>query len=174
MKVKDALKAKARQIRYLLLDVDGVLTNGLLTFDEAGREIKSFSIYDGLGINLLHQAGIGVGIISGRNSPVVARRAAELQIVDVFQGCSDKLGPYSEIKSKRALIDDSVAFIGDDLIDLPVLDKVGLAVAVANAVDTVKAHVDWITERKGGDGAVREVIDFILKSQKHDEKYEVV
>lgn len=168
------LLEKVRLIRYLVLDVDGVLTNGQLTFDEEGREIKSFSIYDGLGIDLLQGAGIGVGIVSGRRSPIVTRRAGELRIADVFQGFKDKLGPYEEIKIKRQLDDRAVAFIGDDLIDLPLLRKVGLSVAVGNAVDAVKQAVDWVTERKGGEGAVREVIDFILESQKHDEKDKVV
>lgn len=170
----DLLFEKARQVRYLLLDVDGVLTNGQLTFDEAGRELKSFSIYDGLGINLLHKAGIGVGIISGRRSEIVTHRAGELQIQDIFQGIQDKRGPYEEIKIKRQLEDRALAFIGDDLIDLPLLQKVGLAVVVANAVEAVKVAADWVTERKGGEGAVREVIDFILESQKHDEKNKMV
>lgn len=157
---------KARQIRYLLLDVDGVMTNGLLFFDEAGREIKAFSIYDGLGISLLHQAGIGVGLISGRMSYIVTQRAKELQIKDIYQGTRDKIAAYKEIRKKYQLNDEAVAFIGDDLIDLPLLQKVGLSVAVANAVDSVKRAVDWITKKKGGEGAVREVIDFILSAQK--------
>lgn len=142
------------------------MTNGLLMFDEDGREIKAFSIYDGLGITLFRRAGFGLGIISGRTSAVVTLRAKELQIDDVFQGSKDKLVDYYEIKKNRRLDDNAVAFIGDDLIDLPLLEKVGFSVAVANAVDPVKNAVDMITERKGGEGAVREVIDFILFAQK--------
>lgn len=153
---------KAREIRYLLLDVDGVMTNGLLFFDELGREIKGFSIYDGLGISLLRKAGIGVGIISGRNSPVVTFRAKELNIDDVYQGVRDKIAVYEEVAIKRNLEDRVVAFVGDDLIDLPLLKRVGLSVGVANAVDGVKDAVDWVTERKGGEGAVREVADLLL------------
>ncbi len=149
-----------------MLDVDGVMTNGLLFFDENGREIKAFSIYDGHGIVLLRAAGIGVGILSGRTSPVVTWRAKELRIEDVYQGIHEKLTSYEIILKKRELEDEEIAYIGDDLIDLPVLRKVGLSVAVANAAEAVKKEVDWVTERRGGDGAVREVIDFILSAKR--------
>lgn len=162
----ECLLEKAKRIRYLLLDVDGVMTNGLLMFDEDGREMKAFSVHDGLGVTLFRRAGLGVGIISGRTSPVVALRAKELQIDDLIQGSRDKLLDYDEIKKKRQLDDIAVAFVGDDLIDIPLLKKVGFSIAVANAVDPVKKIVDMITERKGGEGAVREVIDFILTAQK--------
>ncbi|MFQ5598268.1 MAG: KdsC family phosphatase [Nitrospiria bacterium] len=164
--ISESLLEKAKQIRYVLLDVDGVMTNGLLFFDEAGGEIKVFSIYDGLGISLLHKAGIGVGIISGRSSPIVARRAKELHVEDLYQGVGNKVIPYKEILERRHLDRRAVAFIGDDLIDLPLLRKVGFPIAVANAVDAVKGAADWVTQRKGGEGAVREVIDFILSAQK--------
>lgn len=156
---------KARRIRYLLLDVDGVMTDGTLYFDENGREIKGFSIYDGHGIRLLQRARIGVGIISGRSSTVVAWRAKELGIEDVHQGSRDKEAAYEMIKAKHRLQDEAVAFIGDDLIDLGLLRRVGFSIAVASAVDAVKQEVDWVTKKKGGEGAVREVIDFILSAQ---------
>jgi 3-deoxy-D-manno-octulosonate 8-phosphate phosphatase (KDO 8-P phosphatase) len=156
---------KAKQIRYLLLDVDGVMTNGMLFFDENGNELKSFSVYDGHGIVLLRSADIRVGILSGRTSPVVTWRAKELRIEDVYQGVFDKITAYETILKKHRLQDDEVAYIGDDLIDLPILRKVGLSVAVPNAVDLVKKEVDWVTSRRGGEGAVREVIDFILSVQ---------
>lgn len=158
-------RQKAMRIRYLLLDVDGVMTDGTLYFDENGREIKGFSIYDGHGIRLLQRARIGVGIISGRSSAVVAWRAKELGIEDVHQGSRDKEAAYEMIKAKHRLQDEAVAFIGDDLIDLGLLRRVGFSIAVASAVDAVKQEVDWVTQKKGGEGAVREVIDFILSVQ---------
>lgn len=158
-------RQKAMRIRYLLLDVDGVMTDGILYFDENGREIKGFSIYDGHGIRLLQRARIGVGIISGRSSAVVAWRAKELGIEDVHQGSRDKEAAYEMIKAKHRLQDEAVAFIGDDLIDLTLLRRVGFSIAVASAVDAVKQEVDWVTKKRGGEGAVREVIDFILSVQ---------
>ncbi|MFQ5780630.1 MAG: KdsC family phosphatase [Nitrospiria bacterium] len=160
---------KAREIRYLLLDVDGVMTNGMLYIDENGREIKGFSIYDGHGIAMLRHASIGVGIISGRTSSVVTCRAKELGIEDVHQGVHDKIVSYEMILEKHQLEERAIAYIGDDLIDLPLLRRVGLSVAVANAIDAVKKEVDWVTERKGGDGAVREVVDLIMTVQGENE-----
>ncbi|MFQ5543781.1 MAG: KdsC family phosphatase [Nitrospiria bacterium] len=164
-KTRKKVLEKARNVRYLLLDVDGVMTNGFLFFDEEGREIKAFSIYDGLGITLLHKYHVGVGIISGRTSVNVIKRAKDLKIRDLYQGIGDKIVAYEEILNKYQLVDEDIAFIGDDLIDLPVLRRVGFSVAVANAVDRVKKEVDWVTKRSGGEGAVREVIDLILSSQ---------
>ncbi|MDC4226993.1 MAG: HAD-IIIA family hydrolase [Candidatus Manganitrophus sp.] len=140
------------RIRYLLLDVDGVMTDGTLYFDENGREIKGFSIYDGHGIRLLQRARIGVGIISGRSSAVVAWRAKELGIEDVHQGSRDKVAAYEMIKAKHRLQDEAVAFIGDDLIDLTLLRRVGFSIAVASAVDAVKQEVDWVTKKGEGRG----------------------
>jgi len=159
------IRGKARHIQYLILDVDGVMTNGLLYFDESGREIKAFSIYDGLGIALLKEAGIGVGIISGRHSDVLSHRAKELKIEEVYQGVRDKVAAYRKIALKHHLKDSEVAFIGDDLIDLPLLQRVGLSVGVANAVEAVKNAVHWVTERRGGEGAVRELADLILSAK---------
>ncbi|HIE65164.1 MAG: HAD hydrolase family protein [Nitrospira sp.] len=161
---KDLIE-KAKQIKCLLLDVDGVMTNGMLYFDENGKEIKGFSIYDGLGIARCRNASILVAIISGRHSKVLTWRAKELRIEDVYQGVRDKVKAYQQIAKKYQLEKESVAFIGDDLIDLPLLRQVGLSVAVANAVDEVKKRVDWVTQRRGGEGAVREVVDFILSAQ---------
>jgi len=161
---KDLIE-KAKQIKCLLLDVDGVMTNGMLYFDENGKEIKGFSIYDGLGIARCRDASILVAIISGRNSKVLSFRAKELQIIEVHQGIRDKVKTYEDISKKYHLERQSVAFVGDDLIDLPLLRQVGLSVAVANAVDEVKKEVDWVTQRRGGEGAVREVVDFILSAQ---------
>ncbi len=158
-------RQKAKRVRYLLLDVDGVMTDGTLYFDESGREIKGFSIYDGHGIRLLKKAQIGVGIISGRTSAVVEWRAKDLGIEDVHQGSRDKVAAYEIIRAKHRLEDEAVAFIGDDLIDIPLLRRVGFSIAVASAIDSVKREVDWVTQKKGGEGAIREVIDFILSIQ---------
>ncbi|HZR47339.1 MAG TPA: HAD hydrolase family protein, partial [Candidatus Manganitrophaceae bacterium] len=140
-------------------------TNGTLFFDESGRELKGFSIYDGHGIVLLRTAEIGVGILSGRTSSVVSWRAKELRIEDVYQGIHDKVAAYEIILKKHQLMDEEVAYVGDDLIDLPVLRRAGLSIAVANAMDQVKKEVDWVTKRRGGEGAVREVIDFLLSAK---------
>ncbi len=157
---------KAGQIEYLLLDVDGVLTDGTLYFDAEGGEIKRFSIYDGQGIRLLQDAGIGVGILSGRRSHAVSRRAKELRIRDLFQGISEKVIVYEKILKKRKLREEAVAYMGDDLADLPVLARVGCSISVPNAVEAVRSAVDWVTIRRGGEGAVREVADTILSAKR--------
>ncbi len=156
------LVEKAKKIRYLLLDVDGVLTNGTLFLSESGEETLGFSIYDGMGIALFKKAGFHVGFVSGRASMAVARRACTLGVEDCYLGISDKAKIYAEILIKHGLKDCEVAYMGDDLIDLPVLRRVGFSVSVPNAVDVVKKEVDWVTERKGGEGAVRELIDAIV------------
>lgn len=153
---------KAEKIRYLLLDVDGVLTNGIVFLSESGEESLGFSIYDGMGITLFKNAGFNVGLISGRKSLAIARRAVTLGIKDCYLGVSDKIKIYDEILIKHDLKDEEVAFMGDDLIDLPVLRRVGFSVSVPNAVDAVKKEVDWVTKQRGGEGAVRECIDAIL------------
>lgn len=159
----EKFQSKIKLIRYILLDVDGVLTDGKIYIDSQGKEMKVFNIYDGLGISLLRQNGIEVGLLSGRSSRAVQFRSEELGIKDVYQGISDKLRKYEEILLEKNLHDSEVAFIGDDLIDLPVLKRVGFSVAVANAVLEIKSHVHLITQKRGGEGAVREVADFILK-----------
>jgi 3-deoxy-D-manno-octulosonate 8-phosphate phosphatase (KDO 8-P phosphatase) len=156
---------QARRIKLLLLDVDGVLTDGKIHLDDEGREMKVFDMHDGHGITLLHRAGIQVGIISGRSSRSVELRAKQLSIQEVHQGVADKVKVYEEILSRCRLKDEEVAYIGDDLVDLPLLRRVGLPVVVANAHEAVKKNVDWVTKRAGGAGAVREVVDHLLKSQ---------
>ncbi len=167
MGASSALMEKAARVRYLLLDVDGVMTNGVLYIDAQGRETKGFSIYDGHGILLLQKAGMGIGIVSGSLSASVECRAKDLGIEDLYQGAHDKLPIYEMLLAKHHLSDGQVAYIGDDVIDLPILKRVGLSVAVPNAVDQVKSVVDWVTKRRGGDGAVREVVDLILLAQGH-------
>ncbi len=165
MGIKDleTLRKKAKRIRFLLLDVDGIMTDGKIFVDGHGNEFKTFHIHDGHGIYLLKKTGIEVGIISGRSAKAVEYRARELHIKEVHQDARDKVKVYEEIKAKYNLADEYVAFMGDDLIDLPLLQRVGFSATAADAISEVKDVVDMVTEKKGGEGAVREVIDFILK-----------
>ena len=156
---------RLKKIKLLLLDVDGVMTDGRIIFDSNGVESKFFNVKDGHGIKMLQRAGIEVGIISGRESMVVANRAAELGIERVFQKALDKLSPYLKILADTGLADDEVAFIGDDLIDIPVLQRVGFAAAPADAVTEVFPFVHLVTKNSGGWGAVREISDLLLKAQ---------
>jgi 3-deoxy-D-manno-octulosonate 8-phosphate phosphatase (KDO 8-P phosphatase) len=152
-----------KSIKLLLLDVDGVMTDGCIIYDNTGGETKSFDVKDGHGLKLIQRAGIQVGIITGRQSEIVNRRAAELGIELVYQGAKDKLIPFREILRKLALQPVEVAYIGDDIVDVPILRQVGFAVTVADAVDEVKAYVHLVTKHVGGRGAVREICDLILK-----------
>ncbi len=156
---------RLKKIKMLLLDVDGVMTDGRIIFDSNGIESKFFNVKDGHGIKMLQRAGIEVGIISGRQSQVVANRAAELGIERVFLKALDKLVPYLTILADTGLADDEVAFIGDDLIDIPVLRRVGFAAAPADAIAEVFPFVHLVTKNRGGWGAVREISDLLLKSQ---------
>lgn len=151
------------KIKLLLLDVDGVLTDGRIIYDHHGVETKAFDVKDGHGIKMLQRAGIEVGIITGRTSEVVNVRARELGIEIVYQGAKNKLAPYREILATSGLSDEQIAYVGDDIVDLPILQRVGFSVVVADALEDIKPLVDYITRRPGGRGAVREVCDLILK-----------
>jgi 3-deoxy-D-manno-octulosonate 8-phosphate phosphatase (KDO 8-P phosphatase) len=151
------------RIKLLLLDVDGVMTDGRIIYLNDGGEAKAFDVKDGHGLKLIQRAGIQVGIITGRKSDIVARRAAELGIELVYQGAKDKMQPFVEILEKLGLEPSEVAYVGDDLVDLPVMRLVGFSATVADASDDVKPYVDLVTSRPGGRGAVREVCDFLLK-----------
>ena len=157
------MQEKLSRIRLLLLDVDGVLTDGRIIFDNQGNELKAFDVKDGHGLKLLQRAGIKVGIITGRQSQVVSRRAAELGIEILHQKALTKLKPYEEILREEGLSDDQVAYVGDDLVDLPILRRVGFSVTVADAVPDLLTLVDYVTQKPGGRGAVREVCDLLLK-----------
>ncbi len=159
------MKLRIAPIRLLLLDVDGVLTDGRIVFDSNGVESKFFNVKDGHGIKMLQRAGITVGIISGRESRVAANRAAELGIEHVYQKSLDKMIPYRDVLEKTGFSDHQVAFMGDDIIDVPLLRRVGFAAAPADAVADVLPHVHFVTKNRGGWGAVREVCDLILKEQ---------
>jgi 3-deoxy-D-manno-octulosonate 8-phosphate phosphatase (KDO 8-P phosphatase) len=155
----------AKHIRLVIFDVDGVLTDGSIILDNDGNEIKSFHVRDGHGIKMLIRAGIHVALITGRHSKVVERRARELGITEVFQKCYDKRKAYRQLAKKYSLDDREVAYIGDDIVDIPLLLRVGLPVVVADADDNVKSSALMVTSKGGGRGAAREVSDFILKAQ---------
>ncbi len=177
------VQSRARKIRLLLLDVDGVLTDGRIYYvpaigdapakrDESAAgepklvETKTFHSRDGLGINIWHRCGFKTGLISGRDSPIVTHRARELGIEFVRQGeRRDKLGPYREILKEAGLEDRQVCYVGDDLVDLRLLTRVGLAVAVADSHPLLARYVHYVTRARGGLGAVREVIELILAAQ---------
>jgi len=152
-----------KRIKLLLLDVDGVMTDGRIIYLNDGGEAKAFDVKDGHGLKLIQRAGIQVGIITGRQSDIVGRRAAELGIEQVYQGAKDKMQPFMEILEKLGLEPSEVAYVGDDLVDLPVMRLVGFSATVADASDDIKPYVDLVTSRPGGRGAVREVCDFLLK-----------
>jgi 3-deoxy-D-manno-octulosonate 8-phosphate phosphatase (KDO 8-P phosphatase) len=157
------MEKRLAKIRLLLLDVDGVLTDGRIVFDNNGIETKAFDVKDGHGLKLLQRVGISVGLITGRQSEVTRHRARELAIDIVHQGAKDKLIPYRQILAETGLADEQVAYMGDDVIDLPVLRRVGFAATVADACEEVKPYVHYVSRHAGGRGAVREICDLILK-----------
>jgi 3-deoxy-D-manno-octulosonate 8-phosphate phosphatase (KDO 8-P phosphatase) len=158
---------RARKTRLLMMDVDGVLTDGRIIQDSHGQELKVFDVKDGHGIVMAHRAKLQTALISGRESETTVRRAQELGIALVFQKTWNKLEVYEKILADTKYAPDEVAYVGDDLVDIPLLRRVGFAVAVADAVDEVKATAHLITQRPGGRGAVREVIELILRAQGH-------
>ncbi|HEY8203400.1 MAG TPA: HAD-IIIA family hydrolase [Pyrinomonadaceae bacterium] len=160
----DEILRRARRIKLLLMDCDGVLTDGRIWLTADGDEQKAFHVRDGQGIKLLHGAGVKTGIISGRSSPATERRAHELGITYVRQGADDKLQIIEEILSAAGVDSDQCAYVGDDLADVALMQSVGLAVAVADAAEDAKKAAHYVTENAGGHGAVREVCDLILAS----------
>ncbi|MFQ5956829.1 MAG: KdsC family phosphatase [Candidatus Brocadiales bacterium] len=152
-------------IKLMIVDVDGVLTDGRIFCNDRGEEQKVFHVKDGSGITFWHRAGLKSAIISGRTSQAVEHRAKELGIEDVYQGAHNKLEAYEKIIAKHKIKDDAVCYIGDDLIDLPVLRRVGFSVAVTGSPRELLNSVDYITQAPGGGGAVREVVEKVLKSQ---------
>ena len=156
---------KAKKLKLLILDVDGVLTDGRLFFDNEGTEYKCFHARDGHGIKLLRQTGVEVAVISGRNSNSVALRMKNLGIEHVYQGHENKLSAFAEVLEKTGVTAEQAAHVGDDLLDLPIMMRVGLAIAVSDANFAVKERADWCTTLPGGQGAVREVCDFIMQAQ---------
>jgi 3-deoxy-D-manno-octulosonate 8-phosphate phosphatase (KDO 8-P phosphatase) len=159
------LVERARRVRLLILDVDGVMTEGGITVHADGAESKTFHVRDGHGVKLLQRAGIEVAILSGRRSVPTEHRAAELGIVLVEQGATDKVAAFERILLARGLAAAEVAFLGDDLVDLPVLRRVGLAMSVADGVDELAPFMHYITRTPGGRGAVREAAEVLLRAQ---------
>jgi len=158
-------RSKLKNIKLLLLDVDGVMTDGGVYIAESGDRFKKFNIQDGYGIVKLQRTGVRVGIITGGNSKMVQRRAEELGIADVYQNFDDKMTAYEQVKKKYNLRDEEIAHVGDDDLDLPVLKKVGFSAAPADAIPEVRKQVHFVSKRRGGEGAVREVIEVLLQGR---------
>jgi 3-deoxy-D-manno-octulosonate 8-phosphate phosphatase (KDO 8-P phosphatase) len=157
------VRNRAQKIQMLLSDVDGVMTDGSIILGSNGQEFKIFSAQDGMAITMAKKAGIKIGIITGRKSSVVTQRAQELAIDEVFQGNPSKLEAYFQIRQKYNLRDDQIAYMGDDIGDLGVMGQVGMAIAVANGVPEIKERAHYVTQKPGGAGAIREVVDLILE-----------
>jgi 3-deoxy-D-manno-octulosonate 8-phosphate phosphatase (KDO 8-P phosphatase) len=158
------MNQKMAGIKLLLLDVDGILTDGRIIYDNQGNELKAFDVKDGHGLKMVQRAGIKTGIITGRSSEVVKRRAQELGFDILYQGALNKLEPYLEILAEHGLTNEQVAYVGDDVVDLPVLRRVGFSATVADAVEDVLPLVDYVTKRPGGRGAVREICDMLIRA----------
>jgi 3-deoxy-D-manno-octulosonate 8-phosphate phosphatase (KDO 8-P phosphatase) len=156
---------KLKNIKLLLLDVDGVLTDGRIIYNDQGMETKEFNARDGLGIKLLMKAGIAVAIVTGRASEALRHRCSNLGIADVYDGVTNKRALLKDIEKRFNLAADQMAFVGDDLPDLGVMAQVGVAIAVADAHPRVRSTADWVTSATGGGGAVREVCEAILQAQ---------
>jgi len=156
---------RAKKIKLVLFDVDGVLTDGSLFFGDDGQEYKAFYSRDGLGIKLLQRTGVEVGVITARQSQLVVHRMENLGIEHFYQGHLDKTIAFKEILAKLNLTPEQTAYVGDDVIDLPVMTQVGLAVAVQDAHPFVKKHAHWITEHNGGRGAARDLCELIMEAQ---------
>jgi 3-deoxy-D-manno-octulosonate 8-phosphate phosphatase (KDO 8-P phosphatase) len=167
-KGKNQIEKLAKNVKLLILDVDGVLTDNGLYLDDRGIESKKFNVVDGMGIWLAHKAGIKVALISGRPSKATQFRASQLRIKHVYLGQTDKIKAYQKLKRSLRVKDDQVAYMGDDLLDVPVLKRVGLPICVRNANPKVKRFAKLVTKAKGGDGAVREVVEMLLKAREKD------
>ena len=164
------LARRARAVRLAIFDVDGVLTDGTLYIGAQGEAFKAFNILDGHGVKMLQSAGVGTAILSGRSSEAVARRAGELAIAHVIQGSPDKVADFERLIARLGVAADACAFVGDDLPDLAVMGRCGLAVAVANAVEAVKATAHYVTRASGGRGAVREFCELVLEARAAGER----
>jgi len=162
--MQDVLE-KAAQIKLVVFDVDGVLTDGGLFFGDDGQEYKAFYARDGLGMKLLQQTGVEIGVITARNSQVVEHRMRNLGIENVYQGKLNKLDAYHHLLSKLNVSARQTAYTGDDVVDLPVMKEAGLAIAVQDAHPFVKQHAHWITQHGGGRGAARDVCELIMQAQ---------
>ncbi len=162
-----SIERRAARIKLLLMDCDGVLTDGRVWLFADGEQQKGFHVRDGLGLELLHSCGIQSGVISGLSSQALERRARALNITYLRQGNTGKIGAFEEVLALAQFEEREIAYLGDDLTDIPIMQRAGFAVAVADAVHEAKAVADYVTEARGGFGAVREVVEIVLKSQGH-------
>ena len=158
------MQSKLSKIKLLLLDVDGVLTDGRIIYDNQGNELKAFDVKDGHGLKMLQRAGIKIGIVTGRQSQVVVKRAKELGIDILYQKALTKIDPYRKILAEQGLTDEQVAYVGDDVVDLPILRRVGFSATVADAVPDVLPLVDYVSKKPCGRGAVREICDLLIRA----------
>jgi 3-deoxy-D-manno-octulosonate 8-phosphate phosphatase (KDO 8-P phosphatase) len=165
--VSAAVLAKISAVKLMIFDVDGVLTDGGLYYAADGEPVKRFNALDGHGIKMLQQYGVATAIITARQSPIVLRRAQDLGIAHVFQGVHDKRVAFAQLLEQTGLENNACGYIGDDVIDLPILSRAGFTASVANGHDAVKQRVDYIASAAGGNGAAREVCDLILHAQGH-------
>jgi 3-deoxy-D-manno-octulosonate 8-phosphate phosphatase (KDO 8-P phosphatase) len=163
--INEELKARFRKVKLLLLDVDGVLTDGRIVYDSSGKDSKFFDVHDGLGVYCLHKFGINTVIITAKSSKTVLLRSKDMRVAEVFADIFPKTAVLDKILKKYRVSAEEICFIGDDLVDLSLLRKIGLPIAVANASGDVKEAAVYVTDRQGGRGAVREVAELILKLQ---------
>ena len=163
--MEDNFERRAARVKLLLMDCDGVLTDGKIWILENGDDQKAFNTRDGLGLELLHKSGLRSGIISGRTSGAVERRASHLGMEFVRLGCRDKTKAFDEVLMSAGLVESEVAFVGDDLTDIPLIQRAEFGVAVADAAPETRLHAHYVTKATGGNGAIREVIEVILKAQ---------
>ena len=161
----ETLIQKAKNIRLVIFDVDGILTSGELFYGVNTTELKVFHVHDGQGIKMLQKSGVIVAIITARQSTAVTKRMQDLQVTHVYQGQTDKLTAYEELKQKLHLDDKQISYVGDDLPDLPLLRRVGLSITVPDAPAIIQKQVNWITETRAGKGVAREVSEFIMQAQ---------
>lgn len=164
------LISKAKKIKLVIFDVDGVLTDGMLNYGPEGELFKQFNVKDGVGIKLLQQQGINVGVITAKDSRPLSQRMNDLSVQYFYPGCNDKIKAFTELKNTLMLDMEQIAYVGDDVIDLPVMEQVGLSIAVQDAHDFVKKRAHYITQATGGQGVAREVADLILDAQFELEK----
>ena len=156
---------KAKKIKLVIFDVDGVLTDGSLFYGDDGQEYKAFNSQDGHGMKMLQESGVLIGIITGRTSEVVKHRMKNLKVTHIYQGKLEKLPAYEELIEKLSLLPEQVAYAGDDVVDLPIMIRVGLAITVPGAHQLAKKHAHWVTTQKAGAGAAREICELIMKAQ---------
>ncbi len=159
------LRARAARIQLLIFDVDGVLTDGGLYLGDDGQEYKVFNSRDGQGMVMLRESGVRLAVITGRSSRVVQTRMESLGVAHIYQGCREKLPAYEDLRQRLSLADEQIGYVGDDVVDLPVMRRAGLAVAVGDAHPLVRQQAHWCTQANGGRGAAREVCEFILDAQ---------